>query len=138
MKKNLMQLLLKTKDRIMRFSDLILLMLLLGFLTTSMAGQFKALGQIETRVERLQTQADSFAFISESFRKTCNGEGFSSLEEWKKSCSVMWPLDYISWQLLDGDAESDAGSSRRIFLGKWTLFGKECEVYAKCDSTEGL
>ena len=116
----------------MRFSDLILVMLLTGLFASSLSGQIKALGQIEERLEGLQIQADSYSFISESFRKTCRGQAFYSLDEWEKTCKAMWPLDYISWQQLDSN------QGQKIFCGKWSLLGKECMVYAKCDSAKGL
>ena len=115
------------KDRTMRFSDLILMMLVLAFFGASFSGQLDALNQIEKRVELLRTEADSYTFICESFRKSCAGTGFSSLDEWEKCCAAMWPLDSISWCETNG-----------VLCGKWSLFGKECEVYAQYDSSKGL
>ena len=116
------------KNRIMRFTDLILMMLVLAFFGSSLNGQLKYLRQMEERVELLQTESDSYSFISASFRKMCLGKGFTSPEKWKSCCSAMWPLETISWRSVRSD----------VLCGSWSFNGKEFEVYAKYDSSKGL
>ena len=116
------------KNKIMRFTDLILMMLVLAFCGSSLNGQLESLRLMEERVELLQAESDSYSFISASFRKSCMGAGFASLDEWEKCCAAMWPLEAISWRSVRSD----------VLCGSWSFNGKEFEVYAKYDSSKGL
>ena len=67
----------------MRFTDVIVLFVILGVFSPVFASEITALRKMDCRIEQLREENDSLSFISESFYKTCEGRGFSSLEEWK-------------------------------------------------------
>ena len=65
---------------------------------------------------------DSLSFISESFYHTCEGKGFSSLDEWKKVCSALWQLESIDWNY--------SSSDKKLICGIWNgPGGKYCAFY---------
>lgn len=87
--------------------------------------------KLEKEIICKRNQAVCVKFVSESFRKTCEGKGFKNLNEWQKCCKALWKFDYISWadaqDLLDiGTLKSD----EKMFYGKWS--GNVCEGEVFC------
>lgn len=105
----------------------ILLSLSFIFVFSIAIGRFSfAFNDVNTRICEVKEKSDSLFFISESFRKTCEGKGFSSLEEWQKVCGAMWKLDYIAWS----DAcEFMPVEKGEIFYGTWRNSSLSGEVY---------
>lgn len=61
----------------------------------------------------LQKQTESMRFISESFRKTCNGLGFENLDSWRRNCSALWDLYEIEWN------SKECGNKGVLYQGFW-------------------
>ena len=106
----------------MRFSTLIIISLFLGLLSLSLFDAASSLNTLGSRVEKIRSTYMAKSFIAESFKKTCEGKGFDSLEEWQLCCRAMFGLEYIAWCpaenfMIDRGAERGAG---RLMYGKWT------------------
>lgn len=72
------------------------------------------------------------AFISDSFVETCNGNGFSSFEEWQKVCREKYHLDYIAWcPAADFIVDESGGESGTLYFGRWHGKNGYGEVYAR-------
>ena len=67
---------------------------------------------LDKELENVQKKTEALIFISESFRASCQGNGFSSFEEWKQVCGSMWQLENIEWK-------SESLQGNKIYYGKW-------------------
>ena len=67
-------------------------------------------------------------FIAQSFKNTCRGKGFKSLDQWQLVCKSLFSLDSISY-------EESGGGQNNLMHAKWKGSGKieKCsgEVYIK-------
>lgn len=74
----------------------------------------------------------STKFIFESFKATCEGKCFSSLNEWQQKCKSLWNLEYIAWSnaedFLDVSYENCDDS---LFYGVWISKYGKYEVYCR-------
>ena len=118
----------------MRFSDVIILSLILGIFSSLFAGEISALRKMDFRIEELREKNDSLSFISESFYKTCEGRGFSSLEEWKTACKKLWQLETIEWEcVMQGDVHEEL-----LLCGTWQGCDGVKKVYYRRRSAFGV
>lgn len=108
----------------MRLLELIILSVMLSLFASIFTDLIQQFIHIDRKVKELKTKNDSLVFISESFYKTCRGEGFSSLDEWKEQCSELWKLDNIEWKMQEINGE-------RRLCGKWKVEDDFVEVYSK-------
>ena len=60
----------------------VLYLLILGSLVSGGV----AYGKLYKKCETEKQKYECIRFVSESFRKTCDGSGFSNLNEWQKVC----------------------------------------------------
>lgn len=107
----------------MRLVDAVFMLLFFGVFGRIYASTFiKTLGNAETKI-KFEKKADSYEFISESFRAACDGYGFPSLEDWESTVKVMWKLDdvkienkdnlyHLVWSGPDGGGEIFHGEKR--------------------------
>ncbi|MBR1638352.1 MAG: hypothetical protein IJ688_03095 [Treponema sp.] len=119
----------------MKFFDLSIYLAVLLFFMMITAGfvrQFSAMDKIE---RNLTLQKDSLTFISQSFLNTCEGCGFSSLEEWQKNCRALWNLDYIAWS---DAAEFLPVSAERLLYGRWNNGYVSGEIYSFVGEAGGV
>ena len=116
----------------MRFTDVVLTMIFCVLLIcTVQRGCVSLLKRNET-ANSFMRKATANRFISESFRKTCNGNGFESLNEWQITCRAMWKLDYIGWaDARDFMEVSYAVSEKNLMYGKWNGSVADGEVYCR-------
>jgi len=84
----------------------------------------------------LQRKIDSSKFISESFRNTCRGVGFTSLNQWQKVCKDLWNLDYIGWSNASEFMVIDESVNGTLLYGKWYNNLLEGEVYSRVKNEE--
>lgn len=85
----------------------------------------------KNKLEEEKWKNESFQFISESFRKTCCGEGFPSLNEWQKNCKTMWNLEYIGWANAEDFMEVQNPEKGKLFYGTWVGPYGRGEVYCR-------
>ncbi len=118
----------------MRFTDVIVLFVILGVFSPVFAGEITALRKMDCRIEQLREENDSLSFISESFYKTCEGRGFSSLEEWKKVCKRLWQLESIDWEYVSYGM-ADEG---QLICGRWSGSDGVKKIYCRRRSPFGV
>lgn len=115
----------------MRFYDLLAIICLISMFSVISNFQITGMNKLnETNMELINKSASS-KFISESFRKTCWGQGFGSLNEWQKKCAVMWNLEYIGWTTTDSFMEDFTGDRKKIYYGTWKGKYGSGEVYVR-------
>lgn len=108
----------------MKFTEVICLSVILTILSSMFAGLVYQLIEKDRKLLRHRKERDSLNFISQSFCNSCNGKGFSSLDEWKSVCGSLWQLEDIEWSSInDGKDE--------LLYGKWSGPYGSGEVYAK-------
>ena len=110
----------------MKFSDVIIVSVILCVFSTVSGGAYSSIKKMDCRIEELRHRTTALSFISESFYKTCEGKGFSSLDEWKTVCRSLWQLDSIEWDYLSAD--------RKVIYGVWA--GSSCEGKVYCRSKD--
>lgn len=108
----------------MKFTEVICLTVILTILSSMFGGLVYQLIEKDKRLARRKKETDSLNFISKSFCNSCNGKGFSSLDEWKSVCGSLWQLENIEWSYI-----SSTGGD--LFYGKWAGPYGSGEVYAK-------
>ena len=114
----------------MRYTDLICFSLILVLFSSTISGLFSQILKSERHIDELRKQTDSLIFISESFYDLCRGEGFSSLDEWKRVSGQLWELESIE-SGVSGDEENP------LFWGRWKGPYGEGEVYGRRQETHG-
>lgn len=114
----------------MRLVDAVFMLLFFGIFGQIYASTFiKTLDNAENKL-KLEKKADSYEFISESFRAACDGYGFSSLEDWEKTVRAMWKLEdikieqkgelvHLVWQGPDGNGEIFHGVKKNENKTQW-------------------
>ena len=113
----------------MRLSELCVIMMSLCSLYTgiySVVGKAVKINELN-HIE--QKKLNSLEYISESFRKTCEGKGYSSLNDWQKSCKSLWNLDYIAWCDVSDFMEVKNNSDTVLFYAQWSGENGNGEVY---------
>ena len=116
----------------MCLSDVIVTGALSVFLASGIFSEMKGFISINAKANEVQQKAECLKYVSESFRNTCNGLGYESLDEWKKECRKMWNLDYISYEIRD-NRNADGIT---VFHGIWTgPYGKG-EAYQRKPDNE--
>lgn len=116
----------------MRFSGIILVLLVVVSLFASTAAEFTAVNRMRVTAMENNRQTDAQYFISESFRKTCRGECFESLNEWQTVCRDLWSLDYIGWGNAEDFMSVDYSLNESpLIYGKWQGRLLEGEVYCR-------
>lgn len=113
----------------------VLYLLILGSLVSGGV----AYGKLYKKCETEKQKYECIRFVSESFRKTCDGSGFSNLNEWQKVCKAFWNLEYIGWApttefLSDVDNKDSNVNYENVMYGKWISDFCEGEVYSKVNS----
>lgn len=111
----------------MNFSNAVCMVVLAGILSGICLRGAKVCKKVEDLTAVNRNQALSTRFISGSFTNACSGKGFVSLDQWQKSCSDLWKLDYIAW----GKTEGAEGGI--LMFGKWGGKIGEGEVFYRLE-----
>ena len=87
--------------------------------------------KLSDQVEKTGKTYDSQRFIYESFKKTCEGKGFSCLLDWQNYCRNNWKLDYIGFSEAEEFCNDFQLNSKGevLMYGKWKGPYGEGEVY---------
>lgn len=116
---------------IMRFFDLIIFIFFLSIGVYSAEYEFSSYNKCNEKNNYLKDKVDSYSFIYDSFITTCNGNGFSSLNEWQIKCREMWNLEYIGWTEAEDFMQVQESEKGQLLFGTWVgPFGKG-EVYCR-------
>lgn len=119
----------------MKFTEVVIVYLFLFSLLIGATCSFKSIMQLEEQAYLYRRKTSASYFISESFKKTCKGQGFENLNEWQVVCRAMWKLDYIGWSDAEEFMEVDYTlCEKKLMYGKWVRedgFLLEGEVYCR-------
>jgi len=113
----------------MKLTDIWLLVVLTGILFLVAKPGIQNLQQASKTQQLLSDKKNAAYFISESFRRTCDGKGFSSLTEWQTACKELWNLQYIGWSSADSFMEVEQENKGLLYYGTWTGSCGTGEVY---------
>lgn len=97
----------------MRLVEVILLAVLLSLFCGIFSDCITSIRKLDVEINLARKKKDCICFISKSFCKTCEGKGFETFEEWKKTCRAMWLLEEIEYEA--GESEKD----KSLMVGKW-------------------
>ena len=105
----------------MRFSTLIVVTIFLGLISVSARDAMTSINALGSKVEKLRSSYAAKHFIAESFKNTCEGKGFESLEQWQLCCRAMFKLEYIAWCPAENFMHDEAAERGcpRLMYGKW-------------------
>lgn len=102
----------------MRLHSVIVALVFSGIIAVSLHDYAWCASKLGGEARRCRNACTSKRFIAESFKNTCRGKGFSSLEEWQLCCRQMFKLEYIAWcdskEFMTDDCEDGP-----LFYGKW-------------------
>lgn len=121
-----------------RLADIVIISVLVSLLFVSGASGFHSVKELSLAGENKKNEYLSTRFISESFRKTCKGNGFKDLNQWQKTCRSLWNLDYIGWCSAEDFMVDPSPESGELLYGKWIGSCGEGEVYERCASVGKL
>lgn len=103
----------------MRYFDILIFISILSIGVYSADYEFSAYRKINEKNIYIKEKIDSYMFISESFKNTCNGFGFESLSEWQSECKNLWQLDYIAWTEADDFMIVKESEKGKLMFGTW-------------------
>jgi len=103
-----------------KFTDVFLWIVLLSTLIISANYSFKTFRQLEEKSSSFEKKVESTEFISKSFRKACSKEGFTSLNQWQKTCKALWKLEYIAWAEAEDFMDVSESEKGTLMYGKWS------------------
>lgn len=117
----------------MKYTDLLVFLFLLCVFSVVSASLVKTYSHLSSANDEYVEKINSNIFISESFKNTCQGKGFSSLYQWQKCCKAMCNLKYIGWSdtndiMIRGDKFKGLA-----LYGTWKGQDYKGEVYWKED-----
>ncbi|MCQ2592580.1 MAG: hypothetical protein MJ188_07310 [Treponema sp.] len=114
----------------MKFSDAVIAMTIIPLLLCLGGMSIKSAFSLNERCIKEKQNYESIYFVAESFKRTCDGTGFSSLEEWQTSCRSLMNLDYIAWcNAEDFMQVSYENSGCPLFYAAWKNSNELCEIY---------
>ncbi len=105
----------------MRFSTLIVMIVFLAVLNISVRDAMFSIKTLDSKVRKAHNCYAAKSFIAQSFKNTCEGKGFDSLEQWQLCCRAMFKLDYIAWSPAENfmiDKAAQNGESGLMY-GRW-------------------
>lgn len=116
----------------MKLTEIALILTLLCIVAFSSYYGLFGLKKINENSQKYKTQANAEFFISESFKKTCAGNGFKDLNDWQSKCRALWKLDYIAWSNAQDFMEVDKSRNNKdLMYGKWISEVSSGEVYCR-------
>lgn len=115
----------------MRLSKLVPVMFLCIVIWGNLIRNSEELFRLSRKKEKVSDELRMVSFISESFSKTCSGNGFESLNQWQMVCREMFNLDYIGWGKAESFSEINENAESILYYGKWISFSGEGEVYSR-------
>lgn len=90
--------------------------------------------KLEQEVNQVFLSYSAKKFIAQSFKNTCNGKGFNSLDQWKLVCSELFELDYITYKPI----ENEENLIHAQWRGNQKLLKCSDEVYFRIENGDGL
>lgn len=115
----------------MRLIDTVIIMFLLSICALSVDYEIRSFENTNKIYIQGKRKVDSYYFISESFRMTCDGKGFESFSEWQKTCRSLFGLEYIAWSDAQDFMSVDESEKGKLFYGIWSGPMGNGEVYCR-------
>ncbi len=114
----------------MHFTDLLFALTLMSTVFVSSISCFWQCNLKDQEIRKKQLRLEQSRFISKSFVKTCDGEGFASLNQWEYTCNALCNLCSIQWEKTIS-SKNCQGEDFDIFYGKWAFEDEQGEIYSK-------
>lgn len=108
----------------MRYIELVCISVILALFSSVFTSMIFQFFRMDKELVEIRKKTESMIFISESFYNSCKGEGFFSLEEWKRVCTSLWSLESI-------DCEPVGGAGSSLYCARWKGPYGNGEIYAK-------
>ena len=113
----------------MRLYVIPVVLLFLALIAVSVCDYVSCVRTLVKKADSLRKEYQTKYFIAESFCNTCNGKGFSNLEEWQVSCRQMFNLEYIAWCLASDFMIDDYHEEgHQLMYGKWIAVQESGEI----------
>lgn len=113
----------------MKYTDILIILILLFAYSLLFSQGSSIYSKLKEKNDYYFEQKNANHFISESFRNTCQGNGFESLCEWQKACKSMWDLKYIGWSKASEVMLISEEYKDSVFYGSWIINNTIGEVY---------
>ena len=107
----------------MKLHIVVLLITLFGFTCVLVNDYLFSVRQLEQKSLIACKAFTAKKFIAESFRNTCKGKGFDSLEEWKLCCNALFDLEYINWEQVNNEPQN-----LKLLYAEW----KGKDLFVEC------
>lgn len=118
----------------MKLINVVVNLVIVSICSASINSSFNKYKILKKNNSELKQKINSVYFLSESFRNTCEGKGFDSLNTWQKVCRDLYGLDYIGWADAESFMEVSNPEKGKLFYGAWMNGEGIKEVY--CRSTK--
>ena len=96
----------------MKFYTVVITAVFLCIISTVLRDSIYYTQKLEQTVRQEFVSYSAKRFVSQSFKNTCEGKGFNSLEQWKSVCQILFKLESIYYE------ESCVGEN--LLYAKWT------------------
>lgn len=115
----------------MKYTDLLISIIFLSIFSWSVSSFINIYSDLKSKNNDYIERTNANDFISRSFKKTCEGTGFQSLNEWQKNCKALWNLKYIGWSDATSVMLISDKFKNHAFYGVWIGENYKGEVYWK-------
>ena len=113
----------------MRLYVIPVVLLFSALIAVSVCDYVSCVRTLGKKADSLRKEYQTKHFIAESFCNTCNGKGFSNLEEWQVSCRQMFNLEYIAWcPASDFMIDDYHEEGHQLMYGKWIAVQESGEI----------
>ncbi len=125
----------------MRLHTALIILTFIGIMSISVLNYLTCVKTLDKKEHNLFITCSGKRFIAESFRQTCKGRGFETLEEWQLTCRRLFKLEYIAWCSSDEFMIDEGGKDNPpLMYGKW-IAGEELkamdgEVYCRLSKVD--
>lgn len=118
--------------------EIVIFLVIFTLFLSNLNGIEKLYSNLPVKTKDLKNKAISTNFIYESFKSTCEGKSFSSLNEWQEKCGALWNLEYIAWSNAEDFMDvSYKNCDNALFYGVWISKYGKYEVYCRNKTNSG-
>ena len=107
----------------MKLHIAVLLITFFGFTCVLVNDYLFSVRQFEQKVQMSFKAFSAKKFIAESFRNTCKGNGFDSLDEWMSCCDALFDLESINWEQVNNET-----GNTKLLYAEW----KGKDLFVEC------
>ena len=107
----------------MKLIEMVMITVAVSLLFSVLGNVVFQLRTLDEAIRKARSSYYSTVFISESFRMTCAGKGFATVEEWGQTCGALWQLEGIGCETVEQTGEAAGGTESResqLLCGSWS------------------